>query len=69
MSSLPRHTTPVDTKQEEQDRLTRDALADVDAGRVIDHLAVQAWAGSLGTDQPLPVPGMFKEKAPHRGRE
>ena len=43
-------------QEEERDRLTQEALADVDAGRVIDHLAVQAWADSLGTDQPLPVP-------------
>lgn len=43
-------------QEDERDRLTREALADVEAGRVIDHLAVQAWAESLGTDQPLPVP-------------
>lgn len=43
-------------QEEERDRLTQEALADVDAGRVIDHQAVQAWAGSLGTDKPLPVP-------------
>ncbi len=43
-------------QEEERDRLTQEALADVDAGRVIDHQAVQAWAESLGTDQPLPVP-------------
>ncbi|KAF0101586.1 MAG: hypothetical protein FD187_1862 [bacterium] len=42
--------------QEERDRLTQEALADVDAGRVIDHQAVQEWAESLGTDKPLPVP-------------
>lgn len=47
MSSLPRHTTPVDTKQEEQDRLACEDLADVDAGRVIGHQVVQAWADSL----------------------
>jgi predicted transcriptional regulator len=41
---------------EERDRLTHEALADVDAGRVIDHQAVQAWSDSLGTDEPLPVP-------------
>jgi predicted transcriptional regulator len=35
-------------QEEERDRLTREALADVDAGQVIDHGAVQAWAGSLG---------------------
>ncbi len=43
-------------QEEERDRLTQEALADVDAGHVIDHQAVQAWAESLGTDQPLPVP-------------
>ncbi len=43
-------------QEDERDRLTLEALADVEAGRVIDHLAVQAWAESLGTDQPLPVP-------------
>jgi len=43
-------------REEERSRLTREALADVDAGRVIAHQAVQAWADSLGTDQPLPLP-------------
>ncbi len=43
-------------QEEERSRLTRAALADVDAGRVIDHQAVQAWADSLGTDTPLPLP-------------
>lgn len=43
-------------QEEERSRLTLEALADVDAGRVIDHQAVQAWANSLGTDQPLPTP-------------
>jgi predicted transcriptional regulator len=43
-------------QEEERTRLTHEALADVDAGRVIDHQAVQAWADSLTTAQPLPVP-------------
>ena len=43
-------------EEEEHNRLTHEALYDVDAGRVIDHQAVQAWADSLGTDTPLPVP-------------
>lgn len=43
-------------QEEERDRLTQEALADVDAGQVIDHQAVQAWADSLGTDLQLPVP-------------
>ncbi|MDO3380116.1 CopG family ribbon-helix-helix protein [Geoalkalibacter halelectricus] len=43
-------------QEEERSRLTREALADVDDGSVIDHQAVQAWAESLSTDKPLPVP-------------
>ncbi len=43
-------------QEEERDRLTREALADVDAGRVIDHEAVKTWADSLITDHPLPAP-------------
>lgn len=43
-------------QEEERSRLTREALADVDAGQVIDHQAVQAWADSLSTGKPLPVP-------------
>lgn len=36
--------------------MTLEALGDVDAGRVIDHQAVQAWADSLDTNKPLPPP-------------
>ena len=43
-------------QEEERSRLTREALADVDSGHTIDHEAVQAWADSLSTDQPLPEP-------------
>ncbi len=43
-------------QEEERHRLTLEALADVDAGHVIDHQAVQAWADSLGTKKPLPPP-------------
>ena len=32
----------------ERDDLTREALADVDAGEVIDHQAVAAWVACLG---------------------
>ncbi len=35
---------------------TLGALADVDAGRLIDDSAMQAWADSLGTDHELPLP-------------
>lgn len=34
----------------------REALADVDIGRVIGHHAVHVWADSLSTNNPLPVP-------------
>ncbi len=42
-------------QEEERHRLTLEALADVDAGRVIDHQAVQAWADRLGTRKERPV--------------
>ena len=42
--------------EERKHQMTLDALADVDAGRVIEHEAVVAWAESLSTDHPLPVP-------------
>ncbi|MDO9268240.1 MAG: ribbon-helix-helix domain-containing protein [Methylobacter sp.] len=43
-------------QEEERRRMTLEALADVDTGHVIDHQAVQAWANSLDTDKPLPIP-------------
>jgi predicted transcriptional regulator len=43
-------------QEEERSRLTHEALADVDAGRVIDHQVVQAWADSLDSEKPLPIP-------------
>jgi predicted transcriptional regulator len=43
-------------QEEERQRLTLEALADVDTGRVIDHQAVQEWAESLSTENPLPLP-------------
>ncbi|MGI9282020.1 MAG: CopG family ribbon-helix-helix protein [Endozoicomonas sp.] len=43
-------------QEEERDRLTREALADVDSNAVIDHQAVQEWADSLDSENPLPVP-------------
>lgn len=43
-------------QEEERNRLTLEALADVDEGMVIGHQEVQEWANSLGTDDPLPVP-------------
>jgi predicted transcriptional regulator len=43
-------------QEEERSRLTRAALADVDAGGIIDYQAVQAWADSLSSGRPSPVP-------------
>lgn len=43
-------------QEDERHRMTLEALEDVDAGRVIDHAQVTAWADSLGTDNPLPSP-------------
>ena len=43
-------------QEEERSRLTWEAMADVDANHVIDHQSVQAWAESLSSDKPLPVP-------------
>ena len=43
-------------QEEERHRMTLKALADVDAGRVIDHQAIQAWADSLSSRKPLPAP-------------
>jgi predicted transcriptional regulator len=43
-------------QEEKRSRLTREAMADVDAGLVVPHSAVQAWSASLGTPTPLAVP-------------
>ena len=43
-------------REEEWHRLTLEGLADVDAGRLIDHHTVIEWAESLATDDPLPPP-------------
>lgn len=43
-------------QEDNRDRLTQEALTDVDTGHVMNHHAVQAWATSLSTDKPLPVP-------------
>ena len=40
----------------ERNRLACEALADVDAGWVIDHEAIHEWAESLGEEMPLRLP-------------
>ena len=42
-------------QEEERRLLTLEALADVDAGHVIDHRKIQMWANSLESDTPLPT--------------
>lgn len=42
--------------EEERHRMTLEALADVDAGRVIDDNALKTWADSLETEEPLTPP-------------
>lgn len=43
-------------QEEERSRLTWEAMADIDANHVIDHQSVQAWADSLSSENPLPIP-------------
>ena len=43
-------TDMVKLREEERRRLTFEALADVDAGNVINDQAVQAWSHSLDTE-------------------
>lgn len=43
-------------QEEERQRMTLEGMADVAAGQIIDHKSVQAWAESLSTDKPLPIP-------------
>ena len=42
--------------EERRRQMTLEALADVDAGRGVDHSEVEAWIDSLSTDKPLPPP-------------
>jgi predicted transcriptional regulator len=43
-------------QEEQRYRLTLEALADVDAGRTVDHDDVEKWVDSLDSDRPLPMP-------------
>lgn len=43
-------------EEEQRHRMTLEALADVDAGRVIEHESVHVWAASLSTAKPLRPP-------------
>ena len=41
---------------EERHRMLQEAFDDVDAGRLIAHEDMIAWAESIGTEKPLPLP-------------
>jgi len=43
-------------QEEDRHKMTLEALADEDAGRVIDHQDIAAWADSFATDSPRPSP-------------
>lgn len=51
-------TTRLNDKDKSLAALTREALADVDVGQLVDHQLVEAWAKSLSTASPsdLPIP-------------
>jgi predicted transcriptional regulator len=42
--------------EERRYQMTLEALEQSKAGKLIDHEKIEAWARSLGTDKPLPVP-------------
>jgi predicted transcriptional regulator len=44
------------TQEERRYQLTLEALADVDAGKAVDHEEVEKWAESLDTDEPVSLP-------------
>jgi predicted transcriptional regulator len=43
-------------QEEQRYRLTLEALADVDAGRTVDHEDIERWVNSLDSDKPLSIP-------------
>ena len=43
-------------QEEERRRMTLEGMTDVESGQVIEHQSVLAWAESLSTNNPLPVP-------------
>lgn len=43
-------------REEERERLTQEALTDVDLGQVVSDQAINTWAESLGTESSIPLP-------------
>jgi predicted transcriptional regulator len=46
----------VDAKLDLRDLLTIEAMEDIDSGNFVEHQDVLAWANSLGSASPLPLP-------------
>lgn len=55
-------------QEEKRSRLTREALGDVDAGRVIEDQTIQAWAESLSGAISVSSDGVENIKPRHRDR-
>lgn len=53
---MPTAHVPLSLIREKRRRLTLEALADVDEGRVVDHRSIQAWANSFDGDAPVSLP-------------
>jgi predicted transcriptional regulator len=49
--------------EDKSKNLTREAMADVDENRCIDHEEVLAWSSSLSTNAPLPASQVLSQKA------
>ena len=49
--------------EDKSKNLTREAMADVDGNRFIDHETVLAWSSSLSTNAPLPASQVLSQKA------
>lgn len=48
-------------QEENRYQMLLQGLADVDAGRVVDHEDVLKWVNSLNSDTPLPVPQSWQK--------
>ena len=56
-------------RESKRHRLTQQALASADAGRLIDHQQVEEWLDSLESPDPKPVPVVGGRLEPSTGAE
>jgi hypothetical protein len=54
------NSNKIDQVEVGREHLTREGMADVVAGRVIEHQAIKSWAESLDSNNPLPAPSTKK---------